>query len=290
MNLPKISIITPSYNQAQYLEATILSVLGQNYPNLEYIIMDGGSTDSSEEIIKKYENNLAYWQSKKDRGQADAINQGFEKCTGDILMWLNSDDMLMPNILHFVASKYLEDPSKIYFGNCIHFKNEDNLITWGSDVIKDVEMLRLNEADYVIQPSSFWSKDIWKSVGPLSENVHFGFDWEWFLRAEKKYTLQPLSECISLYRFHKDHKSGTGGNKRQLELLKIYQQYNPHFGKLFQLLMNENMDDVKNFSNYKIRLKNKIGRKTSFIQKLKLKNPKYQEFSEREINQLIKML
>ena len=287
---PKISIITPSYNQAEFLEATILSVLGQNYPNLEYIVMDGGSTDNSAEIIQKHEQNITYWQSKKDRGQADAINQGFKIATGDILMWLNSDDLLMPNILHFIATKYLENDEVLYFGNCIHFKNDNSLTTRGSDVKLSSTVNKLNELDFIIQPSSFWSRKIWESVGALDEGVHFGFDWEWFLRAEQKFKLQPLSECISMYRIHDNHKSGTGGDKRQLELLKIYEMYNPDLAPLYKLLMNENLDDARKFSTLKFRLKDKLGRPTSIFQKLKTKNKEYEKFSNKEINQLLMML
>jgi glycosyltransferase involved in cell wall biosynthesis len=96
---PKITIVTPSYNQGQYLEDTIASVLGQNYPNLEYMVLDGGSSDNSLEIIKKYENHLAFWVSERDGGQSAAINRGFGAATGDILAWLNSDDMYLPRVL-----------------------------------------------------------------------------------------------------------------------------------------------------------------------------------------------
>jgi glycosyltransferase involved in cell wall biosynthesis len=106
MNWPKISIVTPSFNQGQYIEETILSVLSQNYPNLEYIIIDGGSTDDTVEIIKKYESRITYWVSEPDRGQSHAINKGLQKCTGEIFNWLNSDDWYMPGALFDVANAF----------------------------------------------------------------------------------------------------------------------------------------------------------------------------------------
>src|SRR5437870_5518796 len=105
MSCPRISMVTPSYNQGPFIRDTILSVLGQGYPNLEYLIIDGGSTDSTVEIIKEYEKHLSYRVSEKDNGQSHAINKGFRKATGEILMWLNSDDLLMPGALFFIADK-----------------------------------------------------------------------------------------------------------------------------------------------------------------------------------------
>jgi glycosyltransferase involved in cell wall biosynthesis len=115
MYYPKISIVIPSYNQGKYLEETILSVINQNYPNLEYVIIDDGSTDNSVEIIKKYEKYLTYWVSEKDNGQSDAINKGLKKCTGEIFNWLNSDDYLETNALFKIAEAYKKIPKKRFF-------------------------------------------------------------------------------------------------------------------------------------------------------------------------------
>ena len=122
---PKISIITPSYNQGQFLEQTIVSVLGQNYPNLEYVIIDGGSTDNSVEIIKKYEQHLAYWVSEKDKGQADAINKGLKFCTGEIFNWLNSDDYLENGALYKIAAAFENPVIDMVAGVVRNFNNKE---------------------------------------------------------------------------------------------------------------------------------------------------------------------
>ena len=238
--LPKISIVTPSYNQGQFIEDTILSVLGQNYPNLEYIIIDGNSTDNTVEIIKKYSERLTYWVSEPDSGQAEAINRGFEKSTGDILLWLNSDDMFMPNVLQFIADCVLQNGDGIYFGNTIHFREEKALTCNGSDVVGDYRNYGIEEIDFIEQPSSFWTKDVWKEVGKLKEDIHFVFDWEWFVRAKRaNIRFFPLGKTLSLYRIHNTHKTGVGGEKRQKEILAMYKQYNPPFASLYELLVCE---------------------------------------------------
>jgi glycosyltransferase involved in cell wall biosynthesis len=248
INIPKISIITPSYNQGQYLESTILSVLGQNYPNLEYIIIDGGSTDNSVEIIKKYENQLAYWVSEKDEGQSHAINKGFSKASGDILAWLNSDDLYMPNILNYIAECVKQNGNGIYFGECIHFKEDKELNTWGSNVCFRSRNITLEQIDFIIQPSSFWTRDVWEKNKSLNENYHFGFDWDWFLRAkEKNIIFFPIEKCISLYRFHSTHKSSNGGPNRQGELLSIYKKFSTKYFHLYQNLIQLNSLEKKDF-------------------------------------------
>ncbi|MDB5088619.1 MAG: hypothetical protein JWR09_2613 [Mucilaginibacter sp.] len=292
--IPKISIVTPSYNQGQFLEETILSVTGQNYPALEYIIMDGGSTDNSLDIIKKYESRLAYWASEKDGGQAAAINSGFEKATGDILLWLNSDDMLMPNVLGYIADMVKNFGDCLFFGDCLHFRKQSGgpLDAWGSELSNAVENIDLATFDYIIQPSSFWTRSVWEKAGPLDEKMHYGFDWEWFLRCrdngiEFKYT----DKCMSLYRYHTGHKSATGSRARQEELLTIYKKFNPEKAVLYELLIQE--------AHAKPTLKFRCIRKSIGIFKnkypypklLKLVYPKrYRPFTLADMELLIRML
>jgi len=291
---PKISIITPSYNQGQFLEDTIVSVLGQNYPDLEYLIMDGGSTDQSIEIIKKYESQLSFWVSEKDGGQAAAINAGFKRATGDILMWLNSDDMLLPNVLAYAARQYQEKGDGVFFGNCIHFHeiNQDALDTRGSDVVTSHKKKDLSAIDYIIQPSSFWTKKIWEQNGSLDASLNFGFDWEWFLRAQNNgVAFHSFSKPLSLYRIHEDHKSGTGGGTRQQELLKIYEKYNPHCARLYQLLKKERIwkSQFFKFSKNTLRIVNSSYFTDAVLLKI-LKYNTYKKYNTRTINSVRAML
>lgn len=293
-NYPKISIVTPSYNQGQYLEDTIVSVLGQFYPNIEYLIYDGGSNDESVNIIKKYEAQITYWVSQKDKGQSDAINKGFSRSTGEILMWLNSDDVLLPNVLNFIAQQYIEKGDGIYFGNCIHFKelSPKGINAFGSNVIANEKTISLELADGIIQPSSFWSKKVWIENGNLEENFHFGFDWEWFLRAKMNgIPFYSFNKPISLYRFHDDHKTGVGGRKRQEELLEIYTFYSPFYAKLYKIMMEENFT----FSFYEkvlVRFYRLFSKKEfSKVHFLKIiKRRDYKNYSVREINIIRGML
>ncbi len=225
----KISIVTPSYNQGGFLEQTIQSVLGQGYPDLEYIIMDGGSTDNSTDIIKQYEPHLTYWQSTRDNGQADAINKGFARATGDILCWLNSDDMYLPGTLEAV-SRYLsekdEDTLQIVFGNCLHMNMINRKEAFGSDVVHAYETHDILLNDFIIQPSSFWTRKTFEKVGPLDEDMNYGFDWDWFIRAEKEgVVFRPVDDFFSVYRVHEQHKTATGGDTRVNELAALYARY-----------------------------------------------------------------
>ena len=168
MGLPKISVITPSFNQGEFIEQTILSVISQQYPNLEFIILDGGSTDNTVEIIKNYQPHITYWRTRRDSGQAAAINEGFNLATGSILCWINSDDMYMPGVFRKIAGYFTnESDLRLVFGNSLHFNNESGKAR-GSNVPRCHGRYRLSLCDYVIQPSSFWSKSAWTLTGPLN--------------------------------------------------------------------------------------------------------------------------
>ncbi len=208
---PRISIITPSFNQGQYIEETILSVINQNYPNLEYIIIDGGSTDGSVEIIKKYEKHLKYWISEPDKGQSHAINKGLEKCTGDIFNWLNSDDFLVQNALELISKNYLEHKADVIIGN-LNIVNSSSAIT---DYIKGTDFC-LSRAKNIglfnplTQPSVFFNYEKLKKVLPLNEKLHYTMDLEMWLKYQLLYDkikYLKIDKPIVNFRIHKNSKS-----------------------------------------------------------------------------------
>jgi glycosyltransferase involved in cell wall biosynthesis len=181
--LPKITIITPSFNQGQYIEETIRSILLQGYPNLEYIIIDGGSTDNTVEIIKKYDKWITYWVSETDKGQSDAINKGTRKSTGDIINWINSDDVLANGALLSLAAKYIENPNyHVYLGSINNFTFDIHLETDISRVL-----LKKNIEDTMIfgdmtQQSLFYRRDIWQELKGVKEELFFCMDLDLWYR------------------------------------------------------------------------------------------------------------
>ena len=180
---PRISIVTPSYNQAAYIEETIRSVLLQGYPNLEYIIIDGGSTDGSVEIIRKYEPWLAFWISERDKGQSDAINKGWARATGDILAWLNSDDYYMPGTFGRVAQVFHEVGLRVglVHGLCGWVLPDGTISQYIGKPLNLVEMLPLARSA-VVQPSSFYRAQIVRQVSGLADDLHLSMDWDLFNR------------------------------------------------------------------------------------------------------------
>jgi glycosyltransferase involved in cell wall biosynthesis len=232
---PKVTVVTPSLNQAAYLEATIRSVLDQRYPALEYFVFDGGSTDGSAEIIHRYESQLAGWASEPDGGQAAAINRGFACATGDILCWVNSDDLHTPDTLGLVAEYFrprLAEPA-IFTGSCRVFTEGSSRETLRPPARHDPE--RLRRCDYLVQPSTFWTSAAWRKVGPLDATLHFAFDWDWFVRAQAAgCSFARTIEVLSGYRIHPQHKSGTGGERRREEIAEVLRRHaSPEVTEMF---------------------------------------------------------
>lgn len=207
---PKISIVTPSYNQAKFLEETIQSVLNQNYPNLEYIIIDGGSTDGSVDIIHKYEKHLHYWVSERDNGQANAINKGFAMCTGNILNWINSDDRLLLGTLNQAAELYNSHPNAgAWVGSC-------NLVDVEGKVLQTIKPKGLGSKDtlagwgntgHFFQPSCFIARKAWERFGPLDERLYCCFDLDFYLKLIDEFEFYWVDNVWTEATIHKDAKT-----------------------------------------------------------------------------------
>jgi glycosyltransferase involved in cell wall biosynthesis len=181
MTLLNFSIITPAYHQAQYIEATIQSVLAQNYPRLDYLVVDGGSTDGTLDILRRYENRLR-WLSEPDRGQADAINKGFKQTTGDIVAWLNSDDLYLPGVLTQVAEFFYQHPEiDIVYGDYHLIDPTGRLLLTRREIPFDYNIL-LYGLNYIGQPTVFFRRHVFDRAGYLDENLYYGLDWEYWLR------------------------------------------------------------------------------------------------------------
>jgi glycosyltransferase involved in cell wall biosynthesis len=229
---PRVSIVTPSYNQGQFIEETIRSVLLQGYPNLEYIIMDGGSTDNSVEIICKYEQWLAHWESKRDRGQADAINQGFARSSGSIMAWINSDDTYEPQAVPRMVRGLLEHPDhQIAHGDAWYVDESGHRLAKCGIIRPKFTFRYLLNRDPIVQPTSFWRKELWERVGPLRVDLNWGFDWEWYIRAGRHTEFLFVPEHVANYRLYSRSKTQTRAKRRErhAEIARISRQHGGWF-------------------------------------------------------------
>lgn len=210
MSWPKISIVTPSYNQGKYIEQTILSVINQNYPNLEYIIIDGGSTDETVSIIKKYEQYITYWVSEKDNGQSHAINKGIEKCTGDIFNWLNSDDWYESNALFEVAAAFNADKSiQFVSGYENHILLNGGISIHKGTFIKST-LPETIECCEVAQPSTFFRLSSVNNIGGVSNDLHYIMDGDMWIRLLLQYGQEgfvKLDKVLVNFRLHENSKT-----------------------------------------------------------------------------------
>jgi glycosyltransferase involved in cell wall biosynthesis len=210
-SFPKLTVVTPSYNQGEFLERTILSVLNQNYPNLEYIIIDGGSQDNSLEIIKKYEKYLDYWHSSPDRGQSDAINKGFQMSSGEILAWLNSDDTYLPGAFSRIVDLFINNRDvDMLYGRC-------NIIDRNNAIIGEAKVMPFNLNDYaygffmIPQQAAFWKRKLFFDVGMLNTSNYTCMDYElWLNMARKGAKIVFFNEYLANFRLYEESISGSG--------------------------------------------------------------------------------
>lgn len=257
---PKISIVTPSYNQGQFIEETIRSVLLQGYPNLEYIIIDGNSTDGSVEIIKKYKQNIDYWISTTDLGQADAINKGFALATGDIVSWLNSDDMLTKNALSYVAEAWQKHgPNIIVTGGCIEYRENDKQdvhyprFQREYDVKCDLPISAIldlsNEwikGTFFYQPEVFFPRSVYEEVGRIDNNLFYAMDFDlWARFALNGVKIVVIEKPLAYFRFHSLQKTS---NRIPMlkEIISVAERYLKNDNKLMRQI-----DRIKLRSSYR---------------------------------------
>ena len=211
--MASVSVVTPSFNQGQFIEETIRSILLQGYPNLEYFIMDGGSTDASVEIIKKYSPWLSYWVSEPDSGQSDAINRGLKRASGQFATWINSDDLLAKNALVEHASRIGFAPDTVYVGDCIYIDKTSKVLSLHRGNVQSLEdLVRLKTlwgtGGQIVQPEVLFPRELALSIGGLNSDNHFTMDYELWGRlflvgAEFQYTEIPFG----MFREHPDQKA-----------------------------------------------------------------------------------
>lgn len=209
-SLPKISVITPSFNQAGFLEQTIRSVLLQNYPNLEYIILDGGSTDGSADIIRRYKRWLTYWVSEPDKGQSQAINRGLAKATGDVLCWLNSDDYFLPHTLMTVGKMLANDSGNFALaGHCLRINGDGVPPVFLRGRYRNRQRLLEFWKGYEMhQPAIFWRREAFEKAGWLNESLHLTMDFDYWTRIAQHYDFVNVDQVLACCNYHEAAKTG----------------------------------------------------------------------------------
>jgi glycosyltransferase involved in cell wall biosynthesis len=245
MTLPRISIVTPSYNQGPFLEECIDSILSQNYPNLEYIIIDGGSPDNSVEIIKKYEKHLAYWVSEPDKGQSHALSKGFSRSTGEIMAYLNSDDKYFPWALKTVGS-LLRDFSEVQWLTSIEYlcwnADGDPIPGWHVQGFRRSDFYEgrtlgnsKNFLGWIQQESTFWRRSVWeKSGGYIRADLHYAMDFDMWARFFEHAYLYGVAMPLGGNRFQPAQKTASGIDRYYEEASRILAEYRARGGALLK--------------------------------------------------------
>jgi len=224
MNYPKVSIVTPSLNQGQFIEEAILSVLSQDYPNIEYIVIDGGSTDSTLDILKKYDNEVV-WISEPDRGQVDAINKGWRMASGEILTWLNADDLLYPGAIRTVVNRFLQRKEiEIVHGDVVFVDRQGNALLEKREIEFDYKII-LYGINYIC-PTVFLRRCVLQKIGYLDQNLQYVFDHEFYLRAAKNgVQFTHIPEFLFKFRLQQESKGVAKESKVRKEGKRVINSY-----------------------------------------------------------------
>lgn len=227
-SLPKISVVTPSYNKARFLEDCIISVLSQNYPELEYFIIDGGSTDQSVDIIKKYEKKITFWVSEPDEGQSDAINKGFRMATGEIVAWLNADDFYLPGAFAIVAEAYQNNPeASFYFGDGLRVDEagqpESGFFPDGLVLFNRAALIF--GINYILQPAAFINRSYLVKINYLDPTLHYVMDFDLWMRLSQLAPPVPIPAHLAASREYDETKTLTGSFRRIEELRQITEKH-----------------------------------------------------------------
>jgi glycosyltransferase involved in cell wall biosynthesis len=219
---PLVSIVTPSLNQGRFLEATIQSVLAQDYPRIEYIIVDGGSTDDSLSIIKKYESRLAWWISAEDRGQTDAINKGLAHAKGDFLAWLNSDDAYEPGAVAGAVRALEQDPGcGLVYGDASYIDEAGQIIGKFPAAQTDYGGLRRGYV-HIPQQASFFRAEMWRALGPLDPSFFFAMDYDLWVRIARQSRVKYIPQLWASFRLHTAAKTIAADNRCWPEMLRVH--------------------------------------------------------------------
>ena len=212
---PLVSVIVPNFNGARFLPRTLASLDTQTYPELEVIVIDGGSTDGSLEIIREWAERLPLrWVSEPDSGQAEAINKGFRMATGEVMGWINSDDLLTPRSIEWATERFVADPELGFvWGFCLVVDADDRPLNIQNPFVREDLGLLKKHRNFVSQPGSWFSRRLVERYGPLSEDLHFLFDYEFFLRFAGQVRAEFIPEVMAHFRIHKASKSGSQENR-----------------------------------------------------------------------------
>jgi glycosyltransferase involved in cell wall biosynthesis len=219
-----VTVVTPSFNKAAFIEKTIKSVLNQDYPHIEYIVIDGDSTDGTQNILRKYDGKLQ-WYRESDTGQSQAINRGFLRAKGDIIAWLNADDCYVETAISQVVDYFVRNPGWTFlYGDALAI-NQSGWVFGNRTNVKQTDYANLLVGDSIVQPAAFWRSSIWQQIGPLREDLHFVQDYDYWLRIAKLHSLHYVPVVLAKERLYGGAKTFSGKFERWQEMQMMIQSH-----------------------------------------------------------------